>query len=120
MTLINNANITLYFDADAHASDGMGWCATIEPGSTIYRYTDFRYVLEFLEAHRFDLSYILRPNRWVIATSEAAGALYWSNEDGWGSIDTATVFTSDERDRLRLPIDGVWIPRSGIVSTSTI
>ncbi len=34
--------------------------------------------------------------------------LYWSNTDGWGSRETADTFTSDERLRLNLPLEGTW------------
>jgi|10_taG_2_1085330.scaffolds.fasta_scaffold08087_4 hypothetical protein len=34
--------------------------------------------------------------------------LYWSNTDGWGSQETADTFTSDERLRLNLPLEGTW------------
>jgi hypothetical protein len=32
------------------------------------------------------------------------GTLYWSNEDGWGSLSTATVFTETERATGSLPM----------------
>ena len=38
--------------------------------------------------------------------------LYWSNTDGWGCRETADTFTSDERHRLNLPLEGVWHPDS--------
>lgn len=31
--------------------------------------------------------------------------LYWSNEDGWGHLSTATKFTEDEAVRFNLPVD---------------
>jgi hypothetical protein len=35
------------------------------------------------------------------------GTLYWSNDDGWGFLSTATVFTAAEYDggKGNLPID---------------
>ncbi len=37
--------------------------------------------------------------------------LYWSNDDGWGSQDTATVFTEQEHNELNLPLEAVcWTP----------
>ena len=35
--------------------------------------------------------------------------LYWSNDIGWADRSCADVFTQEERDRLNLPIDGVWV-----------
>ena len=34
--------------------------------------------------------------------------LYWSNEYGWASKDTATVFTTVERKHFNLPVGGEW------------
>ena len=42
-------------------------------------------------------------------TSDANGeteVLYWSNEDGWGDKDNATIFTVEERYSFNLPIGG--------------
>lgn len=36
--------------------------------------------------------------------------LYWSNEDGWGDLASATVFTTNESHTVRLPDEGVWVP----------
>ena len=36
-------------------------------------------------------------------------ALYWNNEDGWVSRDSATEFSPMERRELRLPISGIWM-----------
>lgn len=37
--------------------------------------------------------------------------LFWSNDWGWVSLETATVFTADEALSmdLNLPDDGVWL-----------
>jgi hypothetical protein len=35
--------------------------------------------------------------------------LFWSNEDGWGSLSTATVFDPKEIDYLDLPMGGKWL-----------
>jgi hypothetical protein len=34
--------------------------------------------------------------------------LWWSNEDGWTDIQSATFFAPDEVETMRLPLDGVW------------
>lgn len=33
---------------------------------------------------------------------------YWSNAQGWVDRDSCDVFTSEERDRLDLPMEGEW------------
>lgn len=35
--------------------------------------------------------------------------LYWNNENGWGSLETATVFHDYEKERLNTPVGGYWI-----------
>lgn len=35
---------------------------------------------------------------------------YWSNADGWVDIKSADLFTQHERDTLRLPMGGLWVP----------
>lgn len=35
--------------------------------------------------------------------------LYWSNEDGWVELDSATKFTLTERRRFTPPISGYWV-----------
>lgn len=39
----------------------------------------------------------------------AAEELWWSNEDGWVSLETATLFSLEDRLSLHLPIGGMWI-----------
>jgi hypothetical protein len=39
--------------------------------------------------------------------------LYWSIEDGWTDQD-GTIFSEEEMRTLRLPIDGKWMPLTGI------
>ena len=34
--------------------------------------------------------------------------LFWSNEMGWVDIQDAEIFTKEEREKLRLPLDGIW------------
>jgi len=34
--------------------------------------------------------------------------MFWSNNDGWGSLATATVF-DDTKSNLPLPNDSVWV-----------
>ena len=35
--------------------------------------------------------------------------LYWSNEDGWGDLDSATIFTEVDHQLRNLPINGQWM-----------
>lgn len=44
---------------------------------------------------------------WIIAETDSN--LFWSNEDGWVNQASATRFTTEERQSLRLPIGGNWI-----------
>lgn len=37
------------------------------------------------------------------------GQLYWSNDLGWVDKDSADEFTSDERNKLNLPMGGSWV-----------
>jgi len=38
--------------------------------------------------------------------------LYWSNEDGWGSIQTATRWPKNDTWTANAPIGGVWTPEA--------
>lgn len=35
--------------------------------------------------------------------------LYWSNEDGWVSLNMADLFSNEEKDRYNLPVGGSWL-----------
>ena len=50
----------------------------------------------------------MAENTLFVIISDTMG-LFWSNEDGWTDRDSATVFTAQERDTLRLPLGGMWI-----------
>lgn len=41
--------------------------------------------------------------------------LWWSNYQGWVSIDDADVYTPDEHDTLRLPMGGKWVRFTGTI-----
>lgn len=45
---------------------------------------------------------------YVIAETDIADS-FWNNESGFGSLDTADVFTESERRKLNLPIGGEWM-----------
>lgn len=36
---------------------------------------------------------------------------YWSNDDGWVDIQSATVFSKKETEILNLPIDGQFVEK---------
>jgi hypothetical protein len=48
----------------------------------------------------------------VISTTEKDDEtdepLYWSNDDGWVDLGSATRFSSEEKKKLDLPIGGKW------------
>lgn len=76
--------------------------------------------IEAVEEHKYHLDrgtylagYELEPGlevEWLIRQiqDEDGETLYWSNENGWGSIDDATLFTSEERSCYSLPQGGEW------------
>ncbi len=39
------------------------------------------------------------------------GTLYWSNDDGWGFLSSATIFTEVESKKFDLPIEGIRYER---------
>jgi hypothetical protein len=51
-------------------------------------------------------------DRYVIAQSDSIEHLYWSNDDGFGSLDQATKFTRDELTEYGSEpvVDGFWMP----------
>lgn len=44
---------------------------------------------------------------WVIVETDSG--LFWSNDDGWVDLASATRFTTGERYSLQLPIGGNWL-----------
>jgi hypothetical protein len=34
---------------------------------------------------------------------------FWSNEWGWTDVQSADLFSADEKKTLNLPVDGMWI-----------
>ena len=48
---------------------------------------------------------------WVIANIDES--LFWSNQDGWVDLGSATRFSTDDRYSLRLPIAGSWVYKEG-------
>jgi hypothetical protein len=58
---------------------------------------------------------LVRRERWVIISKKYVGTpenLYWNNNTGWGDVDSADVFTEEEKNISNLPIDGAWLPES--------
>lgn len=45
---------------------------------------------------------------YLIRSTEEAET-YWSNQDGWVDIESATEFTDEERHSLNLPMGGEWL-----------
>lgn len=59
-----------------------------------------------------DMGEVASPSYIIISDfkDDEDGFLYWSNEDGWGSRETATVFSQEERDTNELPMQArAWI-----------
>jgi hypothetical protein len=53
-------------------------------------------------------------SKYVIISKKSVGTsenLFWNNEDGWGSLSTASIFNQEQRDSFDLPVDGIWIPK---------
>lgn len=44
--------------------------------------------------------------------AEPSEILFWSNASGWGSQETAEVFTDEEKATLDLPMGGEWCPNA--------
>lgn len=48
----------------------------------------------------------------IISTTEkddeTGKPLYWSNDDGWVDLGSATRFSSEEKKKLNLPVGGKW------------
>jgi hypothetical protein len=42
-------------------------------------------------------------------TDDKGRALYWSNDDGWTPIESASRFTGEERRDFDLPLGGAWV-----------
>jgi len=45
---------------------------------------------------------------WVIRNRIETN-LYWNNDVGWCELVSADRFDQEEKDELRLPIDGIWM-----------
>ena len=63
---------------------------------------------EALEKALSDTAVTTATSSFVVYSSgeELSGAGFWSNQDGWGTLDSATRYTADERDTFNLPISG--------------
>lgn len=51
---------------------------------------------------------------WVIvsidgSTDETGDYLFWNNDNGWGSLSSASMF-GGAIESLELPMEGAWIP----------
>lgn len=56
---------------------------------------------------------------YVIASADNEGDCYWSNEDGWTSLEGATVFAYSEIQDLNLPlaspVAATWVPLNSLM-----
>lgn len=46
-------------------------------------------------------------NIWVVYSQHAK--LFWSNDDGWVSLDAATRFDAEDHRKVKLPTGGRWM-----------
>lgn len=44
-----------------------------------------------------------------IIRDEIVASCFWNNNDGFGSIESATIFSENEKEKFNLPMDGEWI-----------
>ena len=52
------------------------------------------------------------PAKWAIYNTNwrtSGELLFWSNSDGWVALETATVFSNEEKGKVNLPVAGYWI-----------
>ena len=95
--------------AIALAADG-DWDGVVAlPDGVTYRGADAAPAHAVVEQHHLEAFVADAAAEWVVVNDDDPH-LYWSNEDGWGDLASATVFASGERDTVRLPLDGSWLP----------
>jgi hypothetical protein len=49
-----------------------------------------------------------KPIMWIIQHKDDP-ELYWSNQDGFGDLDSATEFSDKEKQTLRCVVEGRWV-----------
>lgn len=49
------------------------------------------------------------PLGFVVWNRDESEPLFWSNADGWVSLDAATAFSASESGEFNLPIGGAWL-----------
>ena len=52
---------------------------------------------------------MIKGPKYVVVAVIDGDLLYWSNVDGWGSMETRTVFTEFETRNLDKPMGGMWV-----------
>lgn len=63
----------------------------------------------FESDHRVDSKLMIEvPDRLYKIRDKYSLSGYWNNDDGWTVNGDETVFTEQEKEDLRLPVDGVW------------
>jgi hypothetical protein len=50
-----------------------------------------------------------KPEEFVVRCTESDEELYWSNGIGWSDLASAERFTKQDKQELRLPMDGEWV-----------
>ena len=46
--------------------------------------------------------------------------LYWSNRDGFVSLETADLFPINLKDKITLPVGGRWVPLTNVMSSRIV
>lgn len=85
------------WDTEVHLPDGVTYRGAAT--APVRALVEQHHLVPFVEAAAL--------TEWVVADADG---LWWSNDDGWGDLASATVFTADERSTLRLPDGGEWVP----------
>jgi hypothetical protein len=86
-------------------------------GEILFKAEDGKYYVghvEFTvdEANRDYLKRCLDEQQWVIREDRASiddKPLFWNKDTGWGDLESATVFSAEERHKVSLPKDSFWL-----------
>lgn len=98
---------TAYHITPIHISDSLGVTEHAHTDDTLYACITEDY-MQHLIPH--ETTYVIVDRQEL---DDLTGEpLFWSNEDGWGSFQTSTLFDEAEVERLRLPIGHQveWLP----------
>lgn len=83
-----------------NAFGGSAYVLNLETGRTVAHIHTGTWISSIMETG---------PDLFVIAGTDEAAGLYWSNTLGWVSLSEADQFTEYETHTLDLPIGGFWL-----------